>query len=236
MANHLIAPQPHDLANSDLFRDVPETALSDAVRCAVVRHLPKGTTVFAQDQRADRARALLAGRVRIAQGGSEGEQLLVRFVGPGEIFGAIGLFTGRIYPAQATTVLDSIEISWSESALLTLIELYPQIAINLVKITGKRLRDAEERLRELATQPVERRIAHVLLRLAGQAGQSTDEGTAIDFPLSRKDIADMCGASLHTVSRTLTAWEKAGWIETSRQRVTVRNRPELRKRSEDTCQ
>jgi CRP-like cAMP-binding protein len=233
MVNHSIAPQPHDLSNSDLFRDVPDKGLSDAVRCAVVRHLPKGTTVFAQDQRADRARALLAGRIRIAQSGSEGEQLLVRFVGPGEIFGTIGLFTGHVYPAQATTVLDSTEISWSESALLALIEHYPRIAINLVKITGERLREVEERLRELATQRVECRIARLLLRLAGQAGQNTDDGTAIDFPLSRKDVADMCGANLHTVSRTLTVWEKTGWIETSQQRITICDRREIRRRAED---
>lgn len=235
MANHHITPEPDDLANSELFREVSEKGIADAIRCASVRLLPKGTTVFAQDQAADRARALLAGRVRIAQSGSEGDQLLVRFVGPGEIFGTIGLFTGHVYPAQATSVVDSVEISWSESALLTLIEQFPQIAINLVKITGKRLREVEERLRELASHRVERRIAALLLRLAHQAGQNTDDGTAIDFPLSRKDVADMCGANLHTVSRTLTAWEKAGWIETNQQRVTVRDRLEISRRAEDTA-
>jgi len=76
----------------------------------------------------------------------------------------------------------------------------------------------------------------MLLRLAAEAGQVTDKGTAIDFPLSRKDAADMCGATLHTVSRTLTAWENAGWIETSQQRVTIRDRREIQRRADDACE
>ena len=236
MANNFLPPLPHDLANTDLFRDVPEKGLSDAIRCANVRQVSKGTVIFAQDQPAERAHAVLAGRVRIAQSGSEGDQLLVRFIGPGESFGTIGLFAGHVYPAQATAILDSTEISWSESALLALIEHYPQIAINLLKTTGKRLQEVQERLRELATQRVERRIAHMLLRLAAQAGQITDNGTAIGFPLSRKDAADMCGANLHTVSRTLTAWENAGWIETNQQRVTIRDRPQIQRRADDACE
>jgi|SRR5581483_7791246 len=235
MANHTIALQPRDLGNTDLFRDVPDSGLADAIRCANVRHLAKGTTIFTQDQRADRAHALLAGCVRIAQSDSEGDQLLVRFIAPGEVFGTIGLFTGQTYPAEATAVLDSTEISWTESALLALIERYPQIAINLVRTGGKRLREAEERLREFATQRVGRRIARMLLRLAGQTDRSTDNGTAIVFPLSRKDVAEMCGANLHTVSRTLTAWENAGWIETNQQRVTIRDRLEIQRLAEDGC-
>lgn len=75
----------------------------------------------------------------------------------------------------------------------------------------------------------------MLLRLAADAGQATDKGTAIDFPLSRKDAADMCGANLHTVSRTLTAWENAGLIETNQQRVTIRDRPEIQRLADDAC-
>jgi CRP-like cAMP-binding protein len=226
-------PQPGNLAHADLFRDVPERGLADAIRCASVRQLPKGTTVFAQDQTADRAHALLAGRVRIAQGDADGGQLLIRFVGPGESFGTLGLFTGHRYPADAATVTDSTEINWTEAALLGLIARYPQIAVNLVRIAGTRLRDTENRLRELATQRVERRIAHTILRLAAKAGHATDDGTAIGFPLSRRDVAEMCGTTLHTVSRTLTRWEKDGWIETNQQCIVIRNPAVIRKKADE---
>jgi CRP-like cAMP-binding protein len=227
-------PKPGDLLDSDLFRDVSERGRSDALRAASVRLLAKGVTVFTQGQAADRARFLLSGRVRIAQGDADGGQLLVRFIGPGETFGALGLFTSHRYPADAVALIESVEASWTESAFLALIERHPQIAINLIRIAGERLRDAETRLRELATQRVERRIAHALLRLAGKAGQATRDGSVIDFPLSRKDFAQMCGAALHTVSRTLTAWEKAGWIATHQQRITIHDPAQIRRLADES--
>jgi CRP-like cAMP-binding protein len=76
---------------------------------------------------------------------------------------------------------------------------------------------------EMSTQQVERRVAHALLRLARQAGRKVEQGVEIDFPISRQDIAEMTGTTLHTVSRTLSAWESQGLIESGRQRVVLRD-------------
>ena len=224
---------PKDLADSELFRDVSEQGRADAIRCASVRHWPKGAAIFEQDQPCERAHAVLSGRVRIAQSDADGGQLLVRFIGPGETYGTVGLFSGHRYPAQAIAAVDCVEISWAEAALRGLIERHPQIAINILKVAAERLRDVENRLRESNTQRVERRIAHTILRLAAKGGQGETGGGQIDFPLSRKDIADMCGATVHTVSRTLTQWEKEGWVSTNQQRLTLLNPLQIRRLAEE---
>src|SRR3546814_1222752 len=89
---------------------------------------------------------------------------------------------------------------------------HSRIAINMVAIVGKRLGEAQERLRELATQSADRRIARTLLRLLDQAGCRTGDGLRIDFPLRRKDIADIAGTTLHTASRILAAWQRDGLL------------------------
>ncbi len=214
-----------------MFAGVRAAGLGEILASARLRRLPAQTTVFAQGTPALRAYALIKGRVRIAQSDSDGGQLLVRFIAPGETFGTMALFTDNTYPADATTVVDSVEISWTEKDLFGLIARHPVIALNLRKIAGQRLREAQERLRELATQRVEHRVAQVLLRLAAR-GKRSGKSMAIDFPLARKDVAEMCGATLHTVSRTLRAWEKAGLLSTKRQLVTIKDLAELRRRSE----
>lgn len=88
-------------------------------------------------------------------------------------------------------------------------------------------------MRELATQRAERRVAHALLRLARQAGRSTIDGTAIELPLRRKDVADIAGTTLHTASRILTSWEKAGLLATDNQRLTIRRPSEISRIAED---
>jgi len=57
--------------------------------------------------------------------------------------------------------------------------------------------------------------------------------TLIDFPVTRKDVAEMCGATLHTVSRVLTAWEKAGLLVTDHRRITIREPAAIQRIAED---
>ena len=218
------------LAETELFTDVPSQGLAEALASARIRHLDKSATIFVQGALAERCHFLLEGRVRILQTDQHGTQVVMRFIGPGEMFGTIGMFTDHRYPAHAVAVSDSMEISWTEAALLELIARYPRIALNLVRIIGGRLRETQDRLREVATQPVEQRIANALLRLAVQ---TDDKSMAINFPLSRKDIAEICGTTLHTVSRILTAWEKSSAIATTKQRITIHDLAALRRRAID---
>ncbi|MHC2821873.1 CRP-like cAMP-binding protein [Bradyrhizobium huanghuaihaiense] len=84
------------------------------------------------------------------------------------------------------------------------------------------MQESHTRILEMSTQQVEQRIAHALLRLAKQSGKKLDQGIEIDFPISRQDIAQMTGTTLHTVSRILSGWESQGLVESGRQRIILR--------------
>lgn len=200
------------IAALELLEGLPPVAIEDVVARARVQALPHGARLFDQGERVERAHVLLSGAVRIAQTGADGGEVAIRFIAPGEIFGSVAIFTDHCYPADGIAMIDSTEASWGHADLLELIELYPRIAVNLVTIIGRRLAELQNRVREMATQRVECRIANTLLRLAGQAGRESHSGMAIAFPLRRKDIADIAGTTLHTVSRTLTDWRRRGWI------------------------
>lgn len=213
MANSLHKPRlripPQSLAAVDLFLGLPLSVLEIVASAARSRRAQSGTQIFNQGDESVRAHAVLEGSVRISQSGSDGAQVVVRFIGPGELFGAVALFTDRRYPADATALEETVEVSWSEAELLDLMTSHPQIAINAIRIIGHRLQEMQNRTRELATQRAEQRIAHALMRLARQSGGGAPTGTAIPFPLRRKDVADVAGTTLHTASRILTGWERA---------------------------
>jgi CRP-like cAMP-binding protein len=104
-----------------------------------------------------------------------------------------------------------------------LIAKFPTLAASALQTVGRRLQDTQTRVLEMSSEQVEQRIAHVLLRLAKQAGRKTAAGVEIDFPISRQDVAEMTGTTLHTVSRILSAWEQRGLVEGGRQRIVLRN-------------
>jgi CRP-like cAMP-binding protein len=224
---------PPAMASMDLFQDLTPAARAEIMGAARRRHFAKDDRIFDQGDPTGRAHALVEGSVRISQSGADGGEVVIRFIGPGEMFGTLALFTDRQYPADAIALTDSVEVSWSEAELLDLLRRHPQIAMNMIRIVGRRLKEAQERVRELSTQRAERRVAHVVLRLARQSSRRTAVGMAIEFPLRRKDIADMAGTTLHTASRILTAWEKAGLLVSDNQRLTIRKPSGIQRIADD---
>ena len=193
----------------------------------------KNSAVFEQGEEAHSFFLLLHGHVRASKTTPAGQQIVVRYVTPGETFGvarAIGLTK---YPATATAVDDSVALAWPSTAWPRLVAQHPSLAANTLQMVGSRLQETHTRVVEMSTQQVERRIAHALLRLAKQAGRKSEQGVEIDFPISRQDVAEMTGTTLHTVSRTLSAWEQQGLIEGGRQRIVLRDPHKLFRLAEE---
>lgn len=206
-----------------IFRSMSEDDLDAVLSTATVRQLPEGRAAFQQGEPATEFFALLHGRLKVLQTTPDGQQVVVRHVNPGDIFGIARAMRRPDFPATATAVVDSLTLVWPSSQWEPFIARSPVLAMNALQTVGQRLQDAHTRIRELSTEEVERRVAHALLRLVQQAGRKTAEGILIDFPVTRQDIAEMTGTTLHTVSRVMTAWEGRGLVASARKKVIVKD-------------
>ena len=210
------------VAGLPIFAECSSEQIDDILREARPARFAKNANVFEQGEKSTRFYLLLHGRIRAHKLTSAGEEVVIRFIAPGEMFG-VAIAIGRdAYPATASAVVDSVVLAWPNSAWSGLLARNPSLAVNAMHSLGARLQESQTRIMEMSTEAVERRIAHALLRLANQAGRKTDAGVLIDFPISRLDIARMTGTTLHTVSRVLSAWQTLGLISSGRQKIVVR--------------
>ncbi|MFC3167974.1 cyclic nucleotide-binding domain-containing protein [Paracoccus fontiphilus] len=207
--------------NLPLFRQMDPAALSRLMTRATPRRVLSGETVFEQGAEAAAFYLLLHGRLKVSQVTPDGQQVIVRVVHPGDLFGFARALARSDYPGTARAAVESIVVSWPMADWDAVVENNPRLAINAMQTIGQRLDEAHTRLREMSTQEVERRVANAVLRLAEKAGRKEESGTRIDFPITRQDIAEMTGTTLHTVSRLLSAWEGQGLVEGGRQKLTV---------------
>jgi CRP-like cAMP-binding protein len=105
---------------------------------------------------------------------------------------------------------------------------HPDLAWALIEEMGRRLQQAHERIRSLAVEKVERRVARMLLRMANTAGERLEGGAVrITVPLSRQDIADMAGTVVETAIRTMSKFQKQSWIETQEGYIVLLHPHEL---------
>jgi len=215
------------IKNLDLFRSVSEHDLDTVLQIAQTMRLQSGDPVFQQGQTAENFYILLHGHLKVVQTTPDGEQVTVRYVLPGEVFGIARAMRRPTYPAACVAVEESIVLSWPSSEWDDVIARNPQFAFNALQTVGQRLQDAHTRIQELSTEEVEQRVARCILRLLDSSGQKTDDGVSINFPITRQEIAEMTGTTLHTVSRLLSAWKERGLVNTGRKRVTVRRVDDL---------
>ncbi|WEJ72196.1 Crp/Fnr family transcriptional regulator [Pseudomonas sp. PSE14] len=209
------------LANLPPFANSSREEQDDILREASVLRLRSGATVFEQGAPAQAFYLLVHGRLKATQLTGDGQRVLVRMVNPGDLFGFARALGRPDYPATACATLDSLALAWPTSQWEPLLARHPGFALNTVQAIGERLQEAHVRFCELATEEVERRVAHAVLRLIQHSGFPEADGIRIDFPVTRQDIAEMTGTTLHTVSRILSAWEDRGLVRGGRQKLLV---------------
>lgn len=221
------------LQAADLFDGMTVPDLEKVIQAAQTRRLSAGEFLFHQGDPARNLFVLSEGRVKLMQYTPEGQQIIIRYIGPGETFAVLAVLRDGDYPIAAQVVQDCVALSWNRAVMKQLMDEIPRLERNALSIMADRVREFQDRVRELSTERVERRIARALLRLMRQAGREGKEGVLIDMPLSRQDLAEMSGTTLFTVSRTLKDWEELGVVKLGRARVTVTNPDQLSVIAED---
>lgn len=209
------------IAGLPVFKGMAPEDLDRLLQQARSLRIAKDQTVFEQEGEAHSFFLLLDGHARVVKTTPDGQQVIVRYISPGELMGIAHALGRSTYPASAVAAVDCVVLAWPGHLWPELAEAFPSFGTSTYKTVGARLQETQARVVELATEQVEQRVAHALLRLVKQTGKKTDEGILIDFPISRQDIAEMTGTTLHTVSRLLTAWEEKGLVKSGRQKVTV---------------
>src|SRR4051812_47438704 len=185
----MTALDPAIVAGVPLFAGLPAGDLSEILGLARSVRYPKDRTVFDQGAEADAFFVLLHGHLRVEKTTPQGQQIVVRYVSAGELFGVAQAMALKIYPATAIAVVDSVALSWPSTLWPQLIAKFPALAAGALQTVGSRLQDTQARVLEMSSEQVEQRVAHALLRLAKQAGRKVEQGVEIDFPISRQDVA-----------------------------------------------
>ncbi|MCX6013673.1 MAG: Crp/Fnr family transcriptional regulator [Chloroflexi bacterium] len=101
---------------------------------------------------------------------------------------------------------------------------HPQVALKIINVLSSRLREAHGRLRDMASERVQQRIARILLMLRTKFGDA--------LPFTREEIADMSGTTTETAIRTMSNLKERGIIGSTRGKITVLDETKLRLLSE----
>ncbi len=210
-----------------LFAKLTDRAVSLLGGVAIVRPVSRGTTLFLQDELADRFFVLLDGWVKLYRLTRDGTEAVVHVIGPAESFAEAAMFADGKFPVCAEAVTDARVMTLTADGFARCLREDDRIAFGMLGSLSVRLRHLVTQIEQLQVQPAPQRVAAFLVRVCPPG-----EGPAqFQLPFDKALIARRLGMQPETLSRALAKLRAVG-VETQGLTVSVAERASLRAMAE----
>jgi len=224
---------PAALSGITLFRGLSSEQLEKLAVRLHEQALPPDTNVITAKEPGGGAYVILSGTVKVYVTHTDGTEVILAVLGPGEVVGEMSLADSLGRSASVLTLEDSTLLWMDRRTFLSSMEEMPAIARNLVGILSRRLRLADTHTRSLAALDVHGRVAAQVLAFAREYGEPLpDGGTLIPLRLTQTELAGLVGASRVRVNQALGYYRKRGSISLDKgNRLVVHDEEALKRRA-----
>jgi CRP/FNR family transcriptional regulator len=216
------------LRTGPVFAGLPTNELQTLAAVASEQPYRAREYIFMEGDPADWFCLVASGRVKILRQSRDGKEVVLELLGRGEPFGGVAVLERRPYPASAQAIETTVVLRIPRDAILALAERHSSIVRELALMIGRRLRNAHDSVTSLAADPVDARLAAMLLRLGEREGTRTPHGITLPFHLTRQSLADMTGTTVETAIRIVSRWLKDGTLAEDGNRLVLADLEALR--------
>ncbi len=208
------------LANAMFFSDLAPADLDLLSGRSTTKIYPKNRVLINEGDESDALYVILKGKVKVFIGDEDGKEVTLSIQGQGEYFGELALMDGQPRSASVVTMEPSRFAIISKVDFQRCLVEHPEIAIQLIQALSKRIRILTENVRNMALLDVYGRVAHQLLGMATQQGETL----VIEQKLTHQDIANLVGASREMVSRIMKDLIAGGYIGIKNKKITINHK------------
>lgn len=217
------------VAGVPLFRGLQPEHLLAIQETARERRFRRGEILQPAGEIPEHLYILQSGLVKVSSVSPEGKEQILRLLHPGEVLGELALFRSGPSETSATALEDGSACQLDRKDLESAVRRFPDLALSLLAVLSERLEHAERVAAGLGLMDVDRRLARLILDLAGRAGAArSGEPAMVPLPVSKQQLALVLGTSQETLSRKLSLFQERGWIRLQGRRgIVVQDRSAL---------
>jgi len=212
--------KPELIESSPYFTGLVAAELEAVSRLMFEKQCERGEIILFEGEAAGALYFIASGAVKIFKTSADGKEQILTIVRPGEAFNEVPVFNGGINPASAQAMTPVALYGISRQDVESILRSYPQVALNVIKVMAKRLRNLVSLVEDLSFRRVIGRVAKILL-------EYVTDGATPGARLSQRDMAAIAGTAREVVSRSLKALEEEGIIRMDRHRIIVKDKTAL---------
>jgi CRP/FNR family transcriptional regulator, cyclic AMP receptor protein len=195
-----------------LFRALDEQTRFQLASRAHRYRFAAGESIFEIGSAEQSMLAVLNGTVRITARSPNGREIALADLGTGEVFGEVALLDGRGRTASAVALSACELLVFERRDVMAFLENHPQACLRLLETLCERLRQADERITEVAFSELSVRLAKVLLTKAIIPKGARDDTKRPKVALSQRELAMLIGGTRESVNRCLRDWQRRGIV------------------------
>jgi CRP/FNR family cyclic AMP-dependent transcriptional regulator len=202
-----------------LFASFPEDQLRMLTTMVARRSATRSTTIMAGGDATDSLYIVLSGRLKVMMSDSDGKEVILSILGPGEFFGEMGLIDDEPRSASVVSIEPCELLYISKRDFKKCLLENSEMSMAVMRGLVRRLREADRKIGSLALLDVYGRVARLLLDMA----ENVNGEKVVTKRLPKQDIAKMIGASREMVSRVMKDLQTGGYIEMRGSNIVLRD-------------
>jgi len=202
-----------------LFAKMIDEEVSQIADQCSHRLFQKEQVIFVEEEVGQSLFILLRGMVKVTRASEEGREVIITILRSGDFFGELSVLDGKGRSATIVAMEDSELLTLRRNDFLALVERYPLIAVEMLKVLADRIRRNDAIIENLTLGDAEMRVGSALIHVAEQTGYMRDNVMIVPKIPVQQDLANMAGTARETISRVMATFEEKGLIQRDGHRV-----------------
>jgi CRP/FNR family cyclic AMP-dependent transcriptional regulator len=198
----------------DVFQGLSKAEMEEMDRTTTMSTCRRGKIFYRPEDASEVLFILKKGRVQLYRLSPDGKKLTVATLGPGTIFGEMGIIGQGMHSKFAEAVEDCLLCVMSRHDVERLLLSKPAVALRFMKVMADRLNQAEAQLEDMAFKTIPARLAALLLHLRAEAGDHIHGYT-------HQDLAEAIGTYRETATQTLNDFKGKQLIDIGRKQIDI---------------
>jgi CRP-like cAMP-binding protein len=216
-----ILPLVRDL-RPRFLKGLTPSELKSVLAEATYRKFSADSVITNQEHPAEHLYLLLTGRARFFFVTEKGQEVILLWIPPGEIFCSAALLPAPTeYHVSVAAIRSCSALVWDRSTIRRLAALYPKLLENAFYLTLHYLSAYRAAHAALISDTSQERLAHVLVSLAGGIGEKVAGG--MELKIRNEELANEANVSLFTASRVISEWHRTGLLVKGRGKIVLRS-------------
>lgn len=205
-----------------LFSNLDDKKLREISKFTYEKKVKKGNVIFFQGEQGSTLYLIIKGRVKVVLIGESGKELVLAILKEGDFLGEMSIIEDEVRSATAIALESTVLLAIDKENFLNFLMKDPRAMLGVLKELSKRLRNADEKIGELAFQNVYERVISYLNTLVKTRGVKGKKGIFVSELPTKREIADCIGSTRESVSRVLNDLNRRGLISLYRKSLVIK--------------